>query len=86
MVKERISFGVDLDGYEIYSDIKDIKVIDDSTVSDYTKIHDWCDQQKINAIKILRTSGFSIWRIEDEAERVWFALKWTKDEKADIND
>jgi spore germination protein YaaH len=83
MVKERISFGVDLQGYEIYSDSKDIKVIDDSKVSDYSMIYDWCDQQKINAIKMLSTSGFSIWRIEDEAKRVWFALKWTKDEKAD---
>lgn len=82
-MSERISFGTDSDGYEIYSDSRDIKVIDKNNDYDYDEIYEWCEKQDITAIKKIGTSGFSIWRIEDEAKRVWFALKWTKDEKAE---
>jgi hypothetical protein len=46
------------------------------------EIQAWCDANNViaerlqNHVTIQRMFGVTLWRIKDEEQRMWFALKW----------
>ena len=72
---ELISFGVDLEGYEVFSKSEDIKIYN----VDFQNIRDWCIKNNIDAKLIMAAAGFTLWRVKDVSKRSWFTLRWAND-------
>lgn len=66
------------DFYQLVSDERDIML----PMSLTKEVHDWCDSNNISAEQSQRqvitqsAFGVTLWRIKDEQQRVWFALRW----------
>jgi len=74
-----ISFGDDLEGYEVFGYPNDVKVAIENCDLQEQLIKIWCTANNIDARITAKASGFHLYRIEDESHRVWFKLKWGSD-------
>lgn len=67
-------FITDNRGYSLVSDERDIMV----SRMHYVEVLEWCAQNNIAAAPaaIAAAFGVNLWRIEDEAQRTLFMLRW----------
>ena len=59
-------------GHSVASDTRD-HLLDGNLDAD---VYAWCRENSINAFINIKLEGKSIWRIPDEKQRAWFALRW----------
>jgi hypothetical protein len=69
------------DGLQLRGDPRDIAIPADQ----YKEVVKWCKKMKVKAeIPLSRDNkniaeyyfGMHLWRVQDEKQRVWFAMKW----------
>lgn len=65
-------FAQDARGYVFMSDEKDIAV----PFSRRQAVYEWCGENKIIIEYQGTLGGTDVWRIKDDQQRAWFALRW----------
>ena len=65
-------FAQDARGYVFMSDEKDIAV----PFSYRQEVYEWCGENKIIIEYQGTLGGTDVWRIKDDQQRAWFALRW----------
>ena len=72
-MSERKEFVHTEQGYVLIGDSRDIAV-------PYIKrqqVHAWCEENKITAEYQGTLGGTDLWRVRDDDQRAWFALRWS---------
>ena len=68
----RKEFAQDARGYVFMSDEKDIAV----PFAFRQEVYDWAGENSV-ALEYQGTlGGMDVWRVRDDQQRVWFALRW----------
>ena len=65
-------FAHDASGYVLMGDEKDIAV----AASKRQEVYEWCGENKITIEYQGTLGGVDVWRVRDEQQRAWFALRW----------
>ncbi len=71
-MSERKEFAHDTRGYTLMGDSRDIAV----PYSKRQSVFEWCGANKITVEFQGNMGGTDVWRVRDDQQRAWFAMRW----------